>query len=92
MLNFYYFCLTISDVFLLGIETGILYPHKPLVGQSRDYNLIVEARDGAGNGQLYDRAAVNVNILNVNDHKPEFIMPSVENATMEVMEVSFVDF
>lgn len=74
------------------METGILYPHKPLVGQKREYHLVIEARDGAGNGQLYDRATVNVNILNINDHKPEFIMPAVVNATIDVMEVRPVFF
>ncbi|KAJ8942766.1 hypothetical protein NQ318_002926 [Aromia moschata] len=75
-----------NDIFILGIETGILYPHKSLLGQTRDFHLQVEARDGSGNGQLYDRATINVHVLNVNEHKPEFVMPSLSNATVEVLE------
>nr|CAH7738219.1 unnamed protein product [Callosobruchus chinensis] len=75
-----------NDVFLLGMETGILYPHKPLLGQTRDFHLTIEARDGEGNGRMYDRATINVHVLNVNEHKPEFIMPATANATVEVLE------
>lgn len=70
------------------METGILYPHKSLLGQTRDFHLEVEARDGAGNGHLFDKAIVHVHVLNVNEHKPEFIMPALSNATVEVLEVS----
>lgn len=75
-----------NDVFLLGIETGILYPHKSLLGQTRNFHLRVEARDGAGNGQLFDEATINVHVLNVNEHQPDFIMPALPNATVEVLE------
>ncbi|KAJ8921829.1 hypothetical protein NQ315_008461 [Exocentrus adspersus] len=75
-----------NDVFILGIETGILYPHKSLLGQTRDFHLLVEARDGGGNGHLFDRATVHVHVLNVNEHKPEFIMPALSNSTVEVLE------
>ena len=80
------FCL-IADIFLLGVETGILYPHKSLLGQNRDFRLQIEARDGGGNGQLFDRAVINVQVLNVNEHRPEFIMPFLQNATVEITEV-----
>lgn len=76
-----------SDIFLLGIETGILYPHKSLVGQKRQFHLVVEARDEAGNGNNYDKAVIHVQVLNVNDNKPKFIMPAVDNATVEITEV-----
>ncbi|XP_074032325.1 cadherin 87A [Leptinotarsa decemlineata] len=75
-----------NDSFLLGIETGILYPHKPLFGQTREFHLLVEARDGGGNGELYDQATINVHVLNVNEYRPEFIMPALSNATVEVLE------
>ncbi|XP_063930740.1 cadherin-87A isoform X2 [Zophobas morio] len=74
------------DIFLLGVETGILYPHKSLLGQNRDFRLQIEARDGGGNGQLFDRAVINVQVLNVNEHRPEFIMPFLQNATVEITE------
>lgn len=76
-------------MFLLGVDTGILYPHKSLIGQPREFQLLVEARDGAGHGHLYDRATINVQILNVNEYKPTFIMPALPNATVEVTEVSY---
>lgn len=69
------------------METGILYPHKSLLGQTRDFHLLIEARDGAGNGQLSDKAVINIQVLNVNEHEPVFIMPALENATVEVTEV-----
>ncbi|KAJ8969553.1 hypothetical protein NQ314_001705 [Rhamnusium bicolor] len=75
-----------NDIFILGVETGILYPHKSLVGQTKDFHLVVEARDGSGNGQLFDRARINVYVLNVNEHKPEFVMPMLSNATVEILE------
>ncbi|KAJ8974157.1 hypothetical protein NQ317_003207 [Molorchus minor] len=80
-----------NDIFILGIETGILYPHKSLLGQTRDFRLVVEARDGGGNGRLSDKATINVHVLNVNEHKPEFIMPSLSNATIEVLENEAVE-
>lgn len=75
-----------NDIFLLGMDTGILYAHKSLMGLTKVFNLIVEARDGAGNGNLFDRATLKVHVQNVNDHKPEFVMPYLPNATVEVME------
>ncbi|XP_049820113.1 cadherin-87A isoform X2 [Aethina tumida] len=75
-----------NDIFLIGVETGILYPHKSLLGQTRNFKLVVEARDGGGNGQNTDRATVNVQVLNVNEYEPLFIMPALPNATIEVTE------
>lgn len=80
------------DIFLLGIESGILYPHKSLIGQSRMFHLVIEARDGAGSGHLSDKAEVFVQVLNVNEYKPTFIMPALSNATVELTEVSFFVF
>ncbi|XP_076275389.1 cadherin 87A isoform X2 [Rhynchophorus ferrugineus] len=75
-----------NDIFLLGMDTGILYAHKSLLGQTKVFNLVVEARDGAGNGALSDRATLKVHVLNVNDHKPEFVMPFLPNSTVEILE------
>ncbi|KAL3278339.1 hypothetical protein HHI36_013670 [Cryptolaemus montrouzieri] len=80
-----------DNVFLMGIETGILYPHKSLIGQTRVFHLIIEARDGAGNGNRYDRATINVQVLNVNDHEPVFIIPALSNATVEITEDNAID-
>ncbi|KAH1027486.1 hypothetical protein HUJ05_000983 [Dendroctonus ponderosae] len=75
-----------NDVFLIGLDTGILYAHKSLQGLTKTFNLTLEARDGAGNGELYDRATVKVHVINVNDHKPIFVMPYLPNSTVEVLE------
>ncbi|XP_063226687.1 cadherin-87A isoform X2 [Bacillus rossius redtenbacheri] len=75
-----------GDVFRLDEEKGILYPAKSLVGEPREFLLVVQGRDGDGNGQFTDQATVNVAVLNVNQHKPVFIMPSNLNATVEVPE------
>ncbi|CAH0559618.1 unnamed protein product [Brassicogethes aeneus] len=75
-----------NDIFLMGVETGILYPHKSLLGQTKKFKLVVEARDGGGNGHNTDKAIVYVQVINVNDHKPTFIMPALPNATIEVTE------
>ncbi|EEZ99177.2 cadherin 23 [Tribolium castaneum] len=80
-----------NDVFLLGVETGILYPHKSLLGQKRNFHLVIEARDGGGNGQLFDRAVINVQVLNVNEHRPDFIIPFLPNATVEITENAAVE-
>lgn len=75
------------DVFLIGLDTGILYAHKSLLGLTKTFHLIVEARDGAGNGELHDKATLKVHVINVNDHKPVFVMPYLPNSTVEVLEV-----
>lgn len=69
-------------------ETGILYPHASLIGKARHFHLVVEARDGAGNGQFTDHTAIDVEVLDVNQDKPVFIMPALANATVEVPEVT----
>lgn len=68
-------------------ETGILYPHASLIGQARHFHLVVEARDGEGNGQFTDHTAIDIEVLDVNQDKPVFIMPALANATVEVPEV-----
>lgn len=79
-----------KDVFLLGEETGILYAHKSLIDGPRNYQLIIEARDGEGGGALTDRASVNIEVQNVNEFRPSFIMPALANATVEVTETDAV--
>lgn len=72
------------------MDTGILYSHKSLVGQVRDYILQVEARDGAGTGPFSDRAVINVHVLNANEHKPHFVIPEEDNSVVEITEVSLI--
>ncbi|XP_024937586.1 cadherin-87A isoform X2 [Cephus cinctus] len=72
--------------FVLNPETGILYPGVALLGRAGTYRIEVEARDGAGSGPHSDKCSVDVRVLPVNQHKPEFIMPELPNATVEVPE------
>lgn len=46
----------------------------------------MEARDGAGSGPHADRCYVDIRVIPVNQHKPEFLMPELPNATVEVPE------
>lgn len=75
-----------GEIFSLDPVTGILFPHASLVGKARNYHLVVEARDGEGNGQYTDHSAIDIEVLDVNQDKPEFIMPALANATVEVPE------
>ncbi|KAK0157779.1 hypothetical protein PV328_011474 [Microctonus aethiopoides] len=72
--------------FLLNRKTGFLYPGIGLVGRAGNYRIEVEARDGDGQGPHSDRAYVDIRVIPVNQHKPEFIMPELPNATVEVPE------
>lgn len=73
--------------FSLNPETGFLYPAVALSGRAGSYRIQVEARDGAGNGPHSDLCYVDIRVIPVNQHKPEFIMPELPNATVEVPEV-----
>ncbi|EFN85300.1 Cadherin-87A [Harpegnathos saltator] len=75
-----------NESFSLNRETGILYPAAALLGRAGSYRIEVEARDGAGNGPHSDRCYVDVRVTPVNQHKPQFIMPELTNATVEVPE------
>ncbi|XP_047099103.1 cadherin-87A [Schistocerca piceifrons] len=75
-----------GDVFHLDPVSGILYATTSLVGKPRKFHIVVEARDGDGLGKHADNATVEIKILSVNQNKPEFIMPALANATVEVPE------
>ncbi|XP_015514773.1 cadherin-87A isoform X1 [Neodiprion pinetum] len=75
-----------NNSFTLNPETGILYPAAALLGRAGSYRIEVEARDGAGHGPHSDRCYIDVRVIPVNQHKPEFIMPELPNATVEVPE------
>ncbi|KYN32871.1 Cadherin-87A, partial [Trachymyrmex septentrionalis] len=75
-----------NESFSLNRETGILYPAAALLGRAGSYRIEVEARDGAGSGPHSDRCYVDVRVTPVNQHKPQFVMPELTNATVEVPE------
>ena len=62
-----------------------IFAAKPLVGQYGNYSLQIQAQDRGfpPNSVL---SAVNVCVLDFNDHAPEFVSPS-ENVTIKVPEV-----
>lgn len=76
-----------ENLFTLNAETGILYPSMALLGKAGTYSIKVEARDGAGMGPHSDVCSVEIRVIPVNQHKPEFTMPKLANATVEVPEV-----
>lgn len=76
-----------NESFSLNRETGILYPAAALLGRAGSYRIEVEARDGAGSGPHSDKCYVDIRVTPVNQHKPQFVMPELTNATVEVPEV-----
>ncbi|XP_021925581.1 cadherin-87A isoform X2 [Zootermopsis nevadensis] len=75
-----------GGVFKMDPETGILYPAESLEGKAREFHLVVEGRDEEGNGPHADKTIIDIEIRDVNQNKPVFIMPSLPNATIEVPE------
>ncbi|XP_067010919.2 cadherin-87A [Anabrus simplex] len=75
-----------NNVFHLDPVSGILYPATSLEQQPREFHLVVEGRDGMGQGKYADNATINIRILDVNQHAPVFVMPAFNNATIEVPE------
>ncbi|XP_076290426.1 cadherin 87A isoform X1 [Lasioglossum baleicum] len=75
-----------NESFSLNRETGILYPGAALLGRAGSYRIKVEARDGAGSGPHSDECNVDIRVTPVNQHKPQFVLPELTNATVEVPE------
>lgn len=73
-------------------ETGILYPAVSLLGRTGTYRIEVESKDGGGKGPHSDKCYVDIRVISVNQHKPEFILPELPNATVEVPEVILIYF
>lgn len=89
-----YFILSgnIDNTFKLDPNSGILYPGKSLVGRTGKYNIKIEARDGLGSGPHSDSTEVIIDVLEINQHRPVFIIPTNSNATVEIQEVSLIFF
>lgn len=75
-----------DNSFNLDANSGILYPATTLMGRKGQYTLKVEARDGVGFGPHTDTAEVVIDVIEVNQHRPMFIMPALSNATVEIQE------
>lgn len=75
-----------DDSFKLDANSGILYPATSLMGRKGQYTLKIEARDGIGSGPHTDVAEIVIDVIEVNQHRPMFIMPALSNATVEIQE------
>lgn len=75
-----------DNSFMLDANSGILYPATSLMGMKGQYKLKVEARDGVGFGPNIDYAEIIIDVIEVNQHRPVFIMPALSNATVEIQE------
>lgn len=78
---------TDNGLFTINPTSAILYPAKSLISQEGSYHLEVEVRDGAGKGPNFDIMNVDIIVVSINRNKPEFVMPELPNATVEVPEV-----
>lgn len=76
----------IDNSFNLDVNSGILYPAMSLMGRKGQHSLTVEARDGVGFGPHTDTAEIIIDVIEVNQHRPMFIMPALSNATVEIQE------
>lgn len=75
-----------DNSFKLDANSGILYPATTLMGRKGQYKLQVEARDGVGFGPHTDSTEIIIDVIEVNQHRPLFIMPALSNATVEIQE------
>lgn len=76
----------IDNSFNLDANSGILYPAKSLMGLKGQHSLKVEARDGLGIGPNSDETEIIIDVIEVNQHRPSFIIPALSNATVEIQE------
>lgn len=75
-----------NDTFTLNGQTGILYPAKSLNEGPREYHLQLRASDNNGTGPHFDTASVSIQVQDLNQHPPKFIVPDPKNATITVLE------
>lgn len=73
-----------SDMFKIDSNTGIIYPAKSFDGLAGAYNLEIEVKDDFGHGPSSDLTEVRIQIHAINQNKPVFIFPSVNNETIKI--------
>ncbi|XP_001989490.2 cadherin-87A [Drosophila grimshawi] len=71
-------------LFKLDAQSGIIYPAQSLSGKHGVYELLISARDTQGSGTMEANAKAIINVLSVNRHRPEFMIPALSNATIEI--------
>ncbi|XP_030375900.1 cadherin-87A [Scaptodrosophila lebanonensis] len=71
-------------LFKLDAQTGIVYPAQSLDGKKGVYELTISARDTQGSGTMESIAKAVITVRGVNQHRPEFVIPALSNATIEI--------
>ncbi|XP_062126234.1 cadherin-87A [Drosophila sulfurigaster albostrigata] len=71
-------------LFKLDAQSGIIYPAQNLSGKHGNYELLISARDTQGSGTMESTAKALITVLRVNRHRPEFVIPALSNATIEI--------
>ncbi|XP_043864280.1 cadherin-87A [Drosophila mojavensis] len=71
-------------LFKLDAQSGIIYPAQSLAGKHGVYELTISARDTQGSGTMETTAKAVITVLRVNRHRPEFVIPALSNATIEI--------
>lgn len=71
-------------LFKLDAQSGIIYPAQSLSGKDGVYELLISARDTQGSGTMETTATAIITVLRVNRHRPEFVIPALSNATIEI--------
>ncbi|TDG52178.1 hypothetical protein AWZ03_001459 [Drosophila navojoa] len=71
-------------LFKLDAQSGIIYPAQSLAGKHGVYELTISARDTQGSGTMETTAKAIITVLRVNRHRPEFVIPALSNATIEI--------
>ncbi|XP_064554772.1 cadherin-87A isoform X4 [Drosophila montana] len=71
-------------LFKLDAQSGIIYPAQSLTGKHGVYELLISARDTQGSGTMESTARAIITVLRVNRHRPEFVIPALSNATIEI--------
>lgn len=76
------------NLFRLHSESGILYPAKNLTGQKGVYELLISAQDNQETNTKASTCRAIITVMEVNQHRPTFIIPALSNATIEIPSVS----
>lgn len=79
-----------EHLFKLDSQTGIIYPARSLNGQKGVYELVISARDTQGSGTMEAFAKAIITVKGVNQHKPQFLIPALSNATIEIPGVRMI--
>ncbi|XP_034663045.1 cadherin-87A isoform X2 [Drosophila subobscura] len=73
-----------AALFKLDAQSGIVYPAQSLAGKHGVYELTISARDTQGSGTMESTTRAVITVMQVNRHRPEFVIPALYNATIEI--------